>query len=291
METIDQTVQLRDGRKLAYIEYGKSDGFPVLLFHGTPGSRKWLLEDDEASQSLGLRLIAIDRPGYGLSDPKPNRTVLDWCDDVEELADHLQIDKFSIIGVSGGGAYAAACAYKIPHRLRTTAMVSSVAPFVNGKPPKSMMRANRMAFWLSNHAQWLLRLSNKAMVKMMDKSPEKIKRYLKEGNRHLHEKDRQLLQDDEQVEATFIHLREAYRNSVDEGVTEPALLSKDWGFDLKDIQSTVLIFHGEQDSMAPIEEIIKVSRIIPGSQLILVPNAAHFLTDDSDTWERILKAL
>ncbi|MFJ7932186.1 alpha/beta fold hydrolase [Peribacillus sp. NPDC096448] len=289
MEPNGQILQLNDGRKLGYIQYGKKDGIPIFLFHGTPGSRIWFLDDDEVSNSLGIRLISIDRPGYGLSDLKPNRTVLDWTDDVEELANHLQIENFSVIGVSGGGAYAAACGYKIPQRINSITMVSSVTPFKDGKPPKAMVKENRIAFWLSKNAPWILKLSYKSMVKIMDKSPDKFKKDLKNGNKHLTDWDRQFLQTDEHLEATFRHLREAYRNQVDEGATEPYLLSKYWGFDLKDIKVPVYLFHGEEDRMAPVEEIKKVSRIIPECQLHLIPDAGHFLTDDSKIWGRILR--
>ena len=75
-------IQLDDGRKLAYMEYGAQEGLPLLLFHGTPGSRLWFLEDDDIARSLGIRLITTDRPGFGASDPKPGRTVLDWAKSV-----------------------------------------------------------------------------------------------------------------------------------------------------------------------------------------------------------------
>ncbi|MBC6971558.1 alpha/beta hydrolase, partial [Bacillus sp. Xin] len=92
----DHIITLQDGRKLAYIEYGKTNGLPVMLFHGTPGSRIWSLTDDMVAKRLGIRLLSIDRPGYGLSDQKRNRTVLDWAEDVNELADQLKLQTFSI---------------------------------------------------------------------------------------------------------------------------------------------------------------------------------------------------
>src|SRR4051812_35482752 len=121
----DFMVPLKDGRKLAVIEYGDTQGVPVMFFHGTSGSRLLFLEDDEISKELGIRLISLDRPGFGLSDPKANRTLLDWADDVNEAADFLKLGKFSIVGVSGGGAFAAACAYKLAGRLDSVALVAS----------------------------------------------------------------------------------------------------------------------------------------------------------------------
>jgi len=119
----DATVTLPDGRRLAYTEWGLPDGKPLLYFHGTPGSRLWC-PDEDATAAAGVRLIAPDRPGFGRSDPQEGRTLADWPKDVEALADALHISSFAVVGVSGGGAYAAACAALIPRRLSGVAVVS-----------------------------------------------------------------------------------------------------------------------------------------------------------------------
>ncbi len=110
-------LQLRDGRRLGYVDYGDPAGRPVLLFPGVPGSRLQGHPDRSIAGALGVRLIGVDRPGYGLSDDKRGRTLLDWPDDVVTLADHLGLERFALLSISGGGAYAAACAWKIPERL------------------------------------------------------------------------------------------------------------------------------------------------------------------------------
>ena len=91
----NQTIKLRDGRSLGYAEYGNPEGKPVFYFHGFLSSRlDWPLFDTDAiAVRLGAHIIAADRPGYGLSDFKPGRQLLDWPDDVIELADALQIDR------------------------------------------------------------------------------------------------------------------------------------------------------------------------------------------------------
>ena len=123
------TIKLKDGRLLGYAEYGAPEGKPVFYFHGFPGSRlDWLLCDASAAAELNIRIIAIDRPGMGLSDFKRGREILDWPDDVVELADVLQVDRFAVLGISGGGPYACACAFKISERLTTTAIVCGMGP-------------------------------------------------------------------------------------------------------------------------------------------------------------------
>lgn len=92
--------RLRDGRVLGYAEYGNPNGKPVFFFHGWPGSRFSGKETDEAGKKLGIRIISTDRPGIGLSIYKIDRKLLDWPDDVIELADYLKIKKFSLMSVS-----------------------------------------------------------------------------------------------------------------------------------------------------------------------------------------------
>ena len=121
----DNQITLPDGRRLAYAEFGKPDGYPVLYFHGSPASRlEPMLIGDEAFNRFGLRVIAPDRPGMGQSDFQPKRGFSDWPADVTALADVLGLDRFSILGNSGGGGYAAVCTAKIPERLRAVVIVS-----------------------------------------------------------------------------------------------------------------------------------------------------------------------
>lgn len=123
-----QHITLSNGRKLGYAEYGDPSGKPLFFFHGWPSSRLRTQAMDEAAQEANVRIISTDRPGYGNSDYKHDRTILDWPKDVTELADKLRIDKFAIEGVSGGGPYAAACAYAIPDRITRAGIVVGLAP-------------------------------------------------------------------------------------------------------------------------------------------------------------------
>src|SRR5690606_14168411 len=107
------TIALRDGRTLGYAEYGVADGKPVLVFHGSPGTRLQVRAAHRPALARGIRIIAPDRPGLGLSSRLPGRRIADWPDDVCELVDALGIDRCPVIGVSGGGPYAAACAWRL----------------------------------------------------------------------------------------------------------------------------------------------------------------------------------
>src|SRR5439155_19171014 len=111
----DTSIRLSDGRRLAYAEWGVSDGFPVFYFHGTPHSRLWC-PDEAATRSANVRLIAPDRPGIGLSDVKAARSYGDYPSDVVSLADALGIERFAVVGWSSGGADAGACAALLAER-------------------------------------------------------------------------------------------------------------------------------------------------------------------------------
>src|SRR6267154_2568684 len=105
-----QTFRLKRGLRLGFAEFGRADGDPLFYFHGWPSSRLEVGLGDEIFHEVGARIIAIDRPGYGLSDFQPDRKLTDWPNDVCELAGHLGLETFGIIGTSGGGPYAAVCA-------------------------------------------------------------------------------------------------------------------------------------------------------------------------------------
>src|SRR5437899_8680089 len=101
-ERLHQQIRLADGRQLGFAEYGDLRGRPLFYFHGWPSSRLEPRTGQNICAGLGVRMIAPDRPGYGLSDFKPRRTIPDWVSDVQELADHLDVKRFAVLGVSGG---------------------------------------------------------------------------------------------------------------------------------------------------------------------------------------------
>jgi pimeloyl-ACP methyl ester carboxylesterase len=128
LEAQDRSFTLADGRQLGYAEYGVPSGSPVLFFHGAPGSRHIHVDMVEIAARLGIRLIAVERPGYGLSDPQPGRALLDWPGDIAALTDALRLQRFAIIGFSMGSPYALACAYELSGRVTKIALAGALAP-------------------------------------------------------------------------------------------------------------------------------------------------------------------
>src|SRR5262245_32207558 len=110
----ESTLTMADGRKVGVAEFGDRNGVPVIWCHGGPGSRLEPAYADSAAADAGLRIVGIDRPGYGRSTPQPGRTIAAWVDDALAVADQLEIDAFATIGISTGGAHALAVAATSP---------------------------------------------------------------------------------------------------------------------------------------------------------------------------------
>src|SRR4051794_12026277 len=123
-----EAMRLSDGRLLEFGLTGPRDGRPVIVFHGWAETHHMRHPDDSAASRLGVLIVTVSRPGLGRSDPDPGRTLLDWPSDVAELADHLDLGPFAIVGRSAGGAFAAACAYSLAERLTTATIVSGIGP-------------------------------------------------------------------------------------------------------------------------------------------------------------------
>ena len=151
-----RVTDLPDGRELAWLELGDVDDPAVFVFHGTPGSRLQVSFDGAAIEAARVRFIAVDRPGYGHSTFQRDRQLADWASDIACLADHLGIDAFSVVGISGGGPHAAACARFLPDRVRCAGIVSGVGPLAEPGSEAGMMLFNRVVTRLARRSPYLV---------------------------------------------------------------------------------------------------------------------------------------
>lgn len=265
-------VLLADGRALAYAEYGDPIGQPVFFFHGIPSSRL-MHPDADVSKQLGVRVIAPDRPGFGRSDPKPGRTLLDWSDDVEALADRLGLGQFTVVGPSGGGPFVAACAARLSSRITRAAIVGGSGPV---DAPGALVGATferRAGYWLARHAPMLLRLAIR-MRTDPNKDPE---RFFDSYTRHNPSIDQELFRRPE-IRAMFLaSYREATCQGLGAFTCEVELVSKSWGFSLRDIDVPVTIWQGTADNMTPVGMAQALAQGIPKASLRLVPNEGHLI--------------
>jgi len=246
-----KTIQLSDGRTLAYLDTGDPEGRPLFYFHGGPGSRLEGLLFDELNQQLGIRMIAPDRPGHGLSDFQEDRTYLDWPNDVSELADQLGIDRFAVLGWSSGGPYAAAVAHGIPQRLTVAAIVAGEAPYASEDLPRSALtaetfsgsRVNKLLIWSANHGPWLMRALFRVMRVLIFRDPAGLAEASADAN--LSAKDKRFFARREYSAVMLEALRQGAEGTAHDFTIERL----NWPFELGEIHAPmVLVVHGEEDA-------------------------------------------
>jgi pimeloyl-ACP methyl ester carboxylesterase len=271
----NQEISLNDGRTLGFAEYGSENGEPIFYFSGGNSSRIEGAWFEKEAIKRNIRLIAPDRPGFGLSSFQKNRELIDWSNDVIELADNLSINKFSIFGLSGGGPHVLAMANSNPERLKKVAIISGTAPpempnkLIGMWPPVKLIfstaekfpKINRfllkqMAGFYSNEEQMLKRMKQalpKPDVALIENRPEIIKIFA-------------------------ISTKEAHRNGVDGDALEWQLYVNPWKFNLEDIQKEIKLWYGRYDQQVPIEMGRYISKKLPNGKLVEVENGGHFST-------------
>ena len=241
--------------------------------------------------ALGIRLITVDRPGFGISEPKADRTFLQFCDDIYELAQVLHIQKFSALGVSGGGVYAAACASKYPDVVHKAGLISTVNQFKNGRPPKEMAFANRFVFTLARRLPWFLKFFLNQQKNIIDHYPDKYLESIRKNTKHLCASDQEVMSKPEIAEVMLMHMKEAFKQGVHGTIFEARLFASAWDFDRERIKVPVVIWHGCEDTLAPMKSIQALARNLPNCTENYVEDKGHFLTEDDDLWRRILISL
>jgi len=278
-------IKLADGRALGYAQYGKPNGKPVFFFHGTPSSRLLRHPDDNLTASLGVRLITIDRPGYGKSDDQPKRQLLDWPEDVLALADSLGIERFAVMGVSGGGPYVAACAFKIPHRLTKVGIVAGVGPTEAPELLASMYKERRIALRLARLAPWLL----KPLIWLTNNPQRDIDRYYQKIITKSSQADQEVLSLPEIKSLLKASWLESTRNGVSGFTRDGIIFSHPWGFRLDEIQTKVYLWHGDEDTSIPKSMAESVASRITNCHLTILQGKGHFIL--FDIWEDLLITL
>ncbi len=255
--------RLPSGASIAVEEYGDPAGVPVLYFHGWPASR---LEAGLIG-SLPVRLLALDRPGYGRSTPQPGRTLLDWPGNVASVADRLGLDRFHVVGLSGGAPFAAACAYALPDRVRGMALVCPV-------PPAHVV-ARRAAgighlFRLGRHPRVAHRLLSvlRPLLRRRIITPSTV------VGTAIAEGDRDVL-----TPAILAGLGRAWREgigrSVQGALADSVIYAQPWGFPLSGIRVPTALWFGEEDTLITPEAALAYAAI-PGTQVHRLPREGHY---------------
>jgi pimeloyl-ACP methyl ester carboxylesterase len=265
------SVQLSDGRRLSYAEYGEQTGKPLLYFHGGFCSRLDLAFADKLCAERGIRLIAPDRPGIGQSDRKADRTLLDWADDVSQFLEILNLGKVSILGWSLGGPYVLVCANKLADRLSLVGTSGGMAPLTNQEAIAELeLDIDRLVFTWPRRLRWILARALELAALM---PPSFVKWDLL---RELSAKsDREIvmaLSDDDATEFMYESMRQGAEGNLDDYWA----VGGSWGFRLEDIAVPVILWQGGDDKICPLSHARQLAELIPKAELRIVPGEGHF---------------
>jgi pimeloyl-ACP methyl ester carboxylesterase len=267
--SVDRRIAVADGRTICFADYGGDPASPVLWCHGGPGSRKvqphWL----DAIKRAGFRLISIDRPGYGGSSPKPGRTIGDWADDAIAVADRLDIERFFIVGVSTGGAYAVAVAAREQTRVRGAIACCAITDM--RWAAYNAMPANNDRIWACTRRDEAIAVAFEAfgadgsqMMKNLDVStlfaPADLAMLAKP------EYSRAITNDEAFAQGVIGYVDDRMADSPREG----------WAsFDPAEIECPVIVVHGAADRLVPVVHARHTAVLVPRAQLRIYPDHGH----------------
>lgn len=267
---IDQAVTLPSGRRVAFNEYGDPRGRPLMLLHAAFFSRTFGEPVDGPAEQRRVRVIVPDRPGVGRSDFYP-WTFADYPEDIAAFADALGIDTFTVVGISGGGAHALACAWRVPDRLCGVGVVSSMAPLTS-----EVLRALPLNHPLKSPARRvpaLWRPQMGAISLVMRHRPELVVAMMA---RTLGQLDRDTLARPSVRSYFLTGMREAVRQGGRAWAHESRRTgSEAWDSWLAGISTTVHLWQGEEDRLVPPSMGRFLAAALPSCQGNFVPGAGH----------------
>ena len=265
---------MSDGRSLGYAEYGDPAGQAVVYCHGFATSRLEAALLDATARKFRIRLIAPDRPGHGLSCYQPGRRIKDWPDDVVELANSLGIERFDVLGVSGGGPYALACGWKIPARVRRIAVICGLGPVSESETIHGMRWYLRPIIYLARHAPRLLSSIIGILGQVAIRWPTVFMQIL------IHNQvssDRQAFAEHPEVRKILLtSIQEALRKDHHGVAQDLCLYTDSWGFRLEEVMTCTHIWHGIADPVVPVAHAHALIAKLPHTHHRVLPGEGHF---------------
>jgi pimeloyl-ACP methyl ester carboxylesterase len=257
---------------LGYAEYGQPRGWPLVYLHGFPGSRLAGRLLDGSARAGGVRVLAPERPGLGLSSPQPGRTLLDHAQDVRALAEALGLERFCVLGESGGGPYALACAHELADRVECAAVVCGLGPVGLPGATAGIAIKERVGYAIAARAPLL---AGRALVPFAAWARRRPRQFLHVTRWQLGEADRQVLRGPlgDLVAADFA---EAFRQGGRGVAEELALLFRPWPFEPKAIRVPFVFFHGAQDRTVAVAVARYFTKSVPGARLRICERDGHF---------------
>jgi len=268
-----QVHQLPGGRLIGYAEYGDPDGLPAVALHGTPGSRFMFALTDEGARVRGLRIIAPERPGYGLSDRHHFDTLADTAHDVKALADALGLDRFALIGVSGGGPHAIAAAALLKEQILRMALIGPVGPIAECGEHIRMSSLHRFIFTHMAPSEYAAGAFFHTLRSLVDWAPGVAYHLLMQ---RVTATDREILHHAEVRANLQAALREGFRSGVEGALQDLRLYCGPWDLPLHEIDVPMIMWQGSEDTIVPPDAAYHLAGALPDCRLEVIEGAGHY---------------
>lgn len=267
----DRIVRLGDGRRVATREFGLQAGLPLIALHGTPGSRLKFLAADSAARAAGIRVIAPDRWGYGATDHNPEPSLAAFARDTIALADRLGLARFAVLGVSGGGPYAAAVAAEAPARVAALALAAPVGP-IHGEDDAEISRFHRLCFGALAQRPAAVGAVFRTLRTVLGVAPDigmrvAMLRVAATDRRALRHGDTAM-----RLGETFV---EGLKPGVAGPVTDLALFGAPWNIDLARASVPARLWLGTADQNVPRSAARRLADRLPACELVELPGEGH----------------
>lgn len=265
-------IVLPDLRTMAYAEYGPPDGSPLLYCHGFPGSRIEAQLLQPAIDALGARVIAPDRPGYGLSGPHPERSLADFAADAVALLDRLGVAQAGVLGVSGGGPYALALLALYPKRVSRVALVAALGPAQAMTAVRDRLaRPLRQALGVAQRYPALIPFGASVAAGIL-----RLRSRFELSSQFSARPDVIVLADPEIRGILQRSQREGLRQGGYGAAQDLVLYLRPWGFRLGGVRTPLTIWHGGADRLVPVEMAGRLASCLEHSHLRLVAGEGHY---------------
>ena len=271
---LEGNIAVGDDRQIGFAEFGDPQGRAVFWLHGTPGARRQIpMEARVYAEQRQIRLIGVDRPGIGSSSPYQYDTVFAFAEDLRTIADTLGIDRFEVIGLSGGGPYTLACAAAMPDRVVAAGVLGGVAPVRGadaiGGGVSTLITAAAPVVEVAGAP---LRLVASQLIRLIRPVAEPA---LYAYARISPEADRRLLVRPE-FKAMFLDdLLNGSRKQLAAPFADVVVFARDWGFRLDEVKVPIRWWHGDRDHIVPFEHGQHVVSRLPDAQLTHPPGESH----------------
>ena len=271
----DETFVRKNGERVAFSEYGDTKGMPVIFCHGWPSSRLMAQFTHEAARELEVRIISPDRPGIADSSFVARRKLLDWAPLVTELADFLKLEKFRVLGISGGAPYAYALAWGMPGRVRAIAVASGAPNIAELSDHSGLLALYRwLMFADQRFPAPLCRLGFRLARPFLSlRPPRRSRSWLL---KLLQPCDADSLRDELAFEACFESQRRAWKASAQGVLADAQLFAQPWGFSLNELRVPVRLWHGDSDRSFSPGVAKEMAEKIPNCHLHIIEGAGHY---------------